>query len=717
MEKKISLEQLKNSPNVAELLDPKDLALIGDQVVNGYNIDEDSRSEWKSTIEKAMDIAKQIMEPKSFPWPGAANIKMPIITKACIEYASRTLPELIQNDKIVKGIVVGQDPEGLKQLRCDRVSRYMSYQLLTKSPDWEEGTDSLLQTLPVLGTVFKKTYYSETEKRCKSEMCVPENIVVNYNTQSLETSRRVTHTLVMYSNDILERQRRGLYLDIPITELTSSDRAYTDDEDFPINILEQHCYLDLDDDDYKEPYIVLVHKESRKVLRIVSRFKNIEEKNGKVVRIDADQYFTDYHFIRSPDGGFYSMGFGSLLLPINTTINTITNQLLDSGTLSNTQGGFLGRGLRIKNGEVKVKMGEWKVLDAASGTSIKENIFPLPVREPSSTLLQLLQLMLQEAKDLSSTTDVLLGKQPAQNVASGTISQLVDQGTKVFAAINKRVYRGQKKEYQKIYDLNFKYLSNEEYRNVLDDPEADVKKDFEPESMDIYPISDPTLSSEQQRISRASMIQQLPTVDRRAADEMVLEAMQVEDSVKKKLLPEPDPDAPPPPEVQKIMAEIQQIQAEVAKISAEATLSAEKVGIEQIKTQVDAKESEARIQEAAARVWKMQEDARHNRIKDQIQMAKMQYEGALKDANLMSSVNNDNHDKMVEQARVMQDNKKIDIDAMLRAKELEIKEKQVKSKGESQSSSTKKPSDEDILFTARLKGMSVKKVKELLNAN
>jgi len=680
----ISLEKLQNSPNVAELLDERELALIGDQVVNGYNIDEDSRAEWKATIEKAMDIAKQVMEPKSFPWPGAANIKMPIITKACIEYASRTLPELIQNDKIVKGVIVGLDPEGIKQKRCDRVSKYMSYQLLTKSPDWEEGTDSLLQTLPVLGTVFKKTYYSETEKRCKSEMCVPENIVVNYNTQSLETARRITHTLVMYANDILERQRRGLYLDIPISELTTSDQAYTDDEDFPINVLEQHCYLDLDEDDYKEPYIVLVHKESRKVLRIISRFKNVEEENGKIIKIEPKQYFTDFHFIRSPDGGFYSMGFGSLLLPINTTINTITNQLLDSGTLSNTQGGFLGRGLRIKNGEVKVKMGEWKVLDAASGTSIRDNIFPLPVREPSSTLLQLLQLMIQEAKDLSSTTDVLLGKQAAQNVSSGTISQLVDQSTKVFAAINKRVYRGQKKEYQKIYDLNFEYLTDEEYQNVLDDPEANVKTDFEPESMDIFPIADPTLSSEQQRISRAGMIQQLPTIDRRAADEMVLEAMQVDGALKKKLLPEPDPDAPPPPEVQKIMAEIQAIQADVARISAEATLQAEKVGIEQIKIQVDAKESEARIQEAAARVWKMQEDAQHNRIKDQIQLEKMRHEGSLKDANLLSAVNNDNHNKMVEQAKVMQNNKKIDIEAMLRAKELEIKEKQVHPKEENE---------------------------------
>lgn len=697
------LDAIHKSKNAAELLDDETLAIIGAQVVRGYEIDEDSRAEWKATVDKAMDIAKQIMEPKSFPWPGAANIKMPIITRACIDYASRTLPEIIPNERLVKGVVVGKDPDGSKQRRCDRVATYMSYQLLNESPDWEAGTDSLLQTLPVLGTVFKKTYYCDADKRCISEMCVPDKIVVNYSSSSLETARRVTHILTMYTNDILERQRRGLYLDdMTIEEFRPAEGSSEEDKDFPIDILEQHCYLDLDGDDYKEPYVVTVHKDTGKVLKIANRFKKIDKIEGKVAHIEPYQYFTDFHFIKSPDGGFYSMGFGSLLLPINTAINTLINMLLDSGTISNTQGGFVTRGLRIKNGEFRFKQGEWKILDAASGTNLSENIFPLPVREPSQTLYQLLGLMLNEAKDLSSTTDVLLGKQPAQNVASNTISQLVDQGTKVFTAINKRVYRSLKKEYKKLYELNYYYLKQRDYITVLDDEEADVKIDFELDTCDVHPVADPTLSSDQQRLARAGVVQQLQTVDRRAADEMVLDAMQLEASVKEKLIPAPDPQAPPPPEMMKIMAEIEQIKASVANMAQLAAIETAKVHLSQQKADQDREESDSRIQESIARVWKMQQDALHNKTKDTITATKMQHEGEIKQVKMANSIHKDQHTGAIQEIKAAQEGNKIKqkdtslaIDAMLKKQELDLKAYEIASNEKIAHFSNEGPSNEE----------------------
>ena len=650
----IQFDKLKSSTNIVDLLDEQQLAHIASVVIDGYEIDEDSRLEWKHTVDKAMEIAKQIQTKKDFPWPGAANIKMPIITRACIDYASRTLPEIIQSDRIVKASVIGND-DGTKQQRANRVTKFMSYQLLHKSPDWENGVDSLLQSLPVLGTVFKKTYYNEVEKRIVSEMCVPDRIVVNYNSTSLETARRITHVLTMYTNDVIERQHRGTFnKDIDVESLKTTDYMFTDkngqftidpsDQDMPIDVLEQHCYFDLDGDGYKEPYVVLVHKDSRQVLRIVNRFKKIERSDGKIVRIEPEHYFTDFHFIKSPDGGFYSMGFGSLLLPINTAINTLINQLIDAGTLSNTQGGFLGRGLRLKNGEFRVKMGQWKVLDAASSTKISDNVYPLPVREPSQTLFSLLGLMTQMAQDLSSSTDVLSGKQPAQNVSGNTISQLVEQGTKIFTAVNKRVYRGLKKEYQKIYELNFRNLTQKEYTKVLDDPAANVKTDFELDSLDILPVADPTLSSDQQRLQKALMIQQLQTVDRRAADAMVLDTMQVDEAQKAALLPPPDPNAPPPPEALKIQAEIQKMQAEIAKISAEATLHAEKLQLEKMKLSQDVKQSEALINEAIARMWKMQKDAAVNDAKVATTARKMQSEQEIKGLKAAESMNKTQHD-------------------------------------------------------------------------
>lgn len=647
-----SIEELKKSLNIADLLDDNKIGEIGDQVVKGYQIDEDSRAEWKESVDEAMKIAKQLMEHKTFPWDGASNIKYPLITEACINYASRTLPEIIQNERVVKASICGMDKDDVKYRRAARVSSYMSYQLLTESSDWENSTDSLLSTLPVLGTVFKKTYYDPIEGRNKSDLCIPDKVCVNYHTQSIESARRITHIITLYSNDIVERQRAGLFNeDISIASLmekgfNDSKSGYNEDADCPIDLLEQHCYLDLDEDGYKEPYVVTVHQHTKQVLRIVARFKNIEKKDKKILKITPDQYFTDFHFIRSPDGGFYSMGFGTLLLPINKSINTLINQLTDAGTLSVTQGGFLGRGLRIKNGEIKVNMHKWQVLDAASGTDIGSNVFPFPVREPSSTLMSLLSLLMQVGKDLSSTTDVMSGQQNATNVANGTINQLIEQGSKVFVAINKRVYRGLKKEYQKLYELNTKYLKQAQYVTVLDDPEADVKVDFAYGDMDIYPVADPAVSSETQRLVRAGMIQALRTADPREADTLFLQALQLDQSMIDRLLPKADPNAPPPLEQQKLEAEVYKLKAEIADMSAKAKLESERNQLEMAKIQKANEEADSRIQESASRSWKTMHDAKMNETKMVITSSKMRSEQQLKAATLAS--NND-----IKQAEVL----------------------------------------------------------------
>lgn len=629
----IDLKELKDSSNIAELLDESTLYEIGAQVASGFKIDEDSRAEWKEVVDKAMDIAKQKIEPKNHPWPNASNIKFPLISQASIQFAARVMPEIMQNDKVVHATVTGADPDGVKLRRAKRVSDYMSYQLSCESHDWEDNTDKLLQVLPVLGTVFKKTYYDASEKRNVSLLCVPDKIVVNYDTQSLESARRITHILMMYKNDIIERQRRGIFTkDIDVDMLKPSDDS-TDDTDYPIDLLEQHCFLDLDGDGYKEPYIVTVHKESNTVLRIVNRFDTIEKnKDGEVVCIEPVQYFTDFHFIRSPDGGFYSIGFGSLLLPINSAINTLINQLVDSGTLSNTQGGFLGRGLRIKNGEFKIKMGQWQVLDAAAGTNIQQNVFPLPVREPSQTLFSLLGLLLQVGKDLSSSTDVMSGKQPAQNVASGTINALVEQGAKLFTAINKRLYRSLKKEYLKLFELNSHHLDNKKYQMALDDPEADVKADFEKYSLDVKPVADPSISSDIMRLQKSLMVHNLGTVDKRAADEYTLTSMNIDRALIEKLLPPADPNAPPPPDQQLILAQIQLIQAQIAELGSKMQIESTKSAMQQQEIALKATMTDAQVNEAAVRVWKMKKDAEHGDGKIAIAAGKMQGQELLKGA-------------------------------------------------------------------------------------
>src|SRR5574343_518208 len=626
----LTIEEIQKSKNIAELLDPIALRTIAEEVIQGYKVDEESRMEWKEKLNKAMAIYNQNIEAKTEPWEGASNIKYPLIAEASIGYTSRTLPELIKNDRIVKTIVTGDDPQGLNYIRSQNTAKYVSYQLLVESDDWQDGLDHSLQMLAVQGILFKKTYYCPIEEEIRSEICVPDYICVNYDTKRLLKAPRITHILCMRQNDIVERQRAGIFCsDVALNTLIPEHIEDARDTDYEIDILEQHCWLDLDGDGYREPYIVTVHKHSATVLRIVQRFDEIirvtEGKNkGKIKRITAENYFTDYHFIRSGDGGYYSIGFGLLLYPLNASINTLMNQLIDAGTLSVTQGGFIGRGLRIRNGNFSVKMGEWKVVDAASGVDLQKSIVPLPVREPSDVLFKLLSLLMQIGENLSSTTDVLKGQQPAQNVAQGTISTLVDQGTKVFAAINKRYYRSLQKELKRIFILNSKYLSNTKYREVLQNPNLDVKADFDMSNLTVYPVADPDMSSENKRINRAIIIQQLSTFDKYAADRYRLKDVLGLDDALINMLQPPKPANPPPdPEVMKIAAQIDEIKAGIATNMEQMRLEGQKVQLKMAETQQAMKESESRIQESLARQVKMAKDAAHGEAKVLIAAQKM----------------------------------------------------------------------------------------------
>ena len=632
----IKLEKLRKSTNIAELLDEDELAKISQQVISGYEIDKESRAEWEDVIDNAMEIAKQTLEVKNFPWPKASNVKFPLITKGSIDFSSRMLPEIIKNDKVFKTSTVGLDPHGVIARRAKRVQDFMDYQLLKKSDDWEENTDRMLSVLSILGTTFKKVFYDPIEQRPVSQLCLPTKIVVNYNTESLEKARRVTHELTFFTNDIIERIRSGIYLDIDVDKLRMGDGVSEDVYDPPLDLLEQHCYLDLDDDGYKEPYIVVLHKASRQVLRIVNRFdKTVKNKKGEVKRITAKKYFVDYHFLKSPDGGFYSLGYGALLYPLNKSINSIYNQLIDSGTLHNQQSGFIGRGLRIKGGEFRMKLGEWKVLDASSGTNINQNVVPLPTKEPSNVSLQLLNQLIEVGRDLTSTNEALEGKAPAQNVAATTMLTLVEQGMKVYNAITKRIFRSLKKELNLLFEINSKHLTDEEYRNVLNDPRVTVEDDFEVGSFDVIPVADPNMASDAQRNAKAQALMSIPGLNPYETSRYFLESLQLDQNLIDKLLPKPDPNAPPPPEVMKLQAEVEKLKAQAQKDMAEAQDLQNKNQVEMEKLRIAQEESIVRNRESAARIVKMEKDAIHGDMKMELAGGKADHEAKLKELDML----------------------------------------------------------------------------------
>lgn len=509
-------------------MDDEELSSLGQVMMNDINLDLNSRIEWEERNERANKLALQVVEKKTFPWPGASNVKFPLITIAAMQYHSRAYPALISNNEVVKCKVYGKDDDGEMHKRADRISRHMTYQVMEEDEGWEENTDKTLLVQAISGTAIKKSYFDPVKGHNVSELVLPNDFVVNYYTKSIPESPRVSHRILLSSNDLHERQVRGLFLKIndeppPTTPAQSmltnaredaqGVRMPTGDPDTPFEFFETHFWHDFDEDGYKEPYIAYIRRDTSKIYRIVARYfeDSIEYHNGEIIRIKPEQYFTKYGFVPSPDGGFYDLGYGVLLGPTNDSVNTIVNQLIDAGTMSVTGGGFLGRGVKIKGGDYSFKPHEWKRVDS-TGDDLRANIFPLPIRDPNGVSFQLLQLLINYGERIAGATDIMTGVSPGQNTPAETSRNTMEQGMKVFNGIYKRTWRAMKEEFQKLYRLNQLYLPSEpvefEYNNELsfvlpDDYSMDMKL--------VKPAADPNVVSDSQRQMQAQAVLQLAT--------------------------------------------------------------------------------------------------------------------------------------------------------------------------------------------------------------
>ena len=477
---KLSMKTILGSPNVAEHLDDSALTTIGSNVVQEFLLDKQSRSIWEKRVEEATKLALQVAETKSFPWPNASNIKFPLITIAALQFHSRAYPALLPSETIVKidnpSLPEGQiDPSQMQKIkqqidRNARIEKHMSYQVLQEDECWEPEMDKVLITLPIIGCAFKKTYWNFEEDHPISENILAKDFVVSYWTKNLQDCTRQTHILYLSKNDVIARQRKGMWLDFAMEQpqviqpddLTLAQNksqgvdAPTYDPATPYEFLEQHRWEDLDGDGYKEPYIVTVHKDTNKVVRIVANyFADSIKRNDKdeIINIKPESYFTKYSFIPSPDGGFYDIGFGILLGPLNESINTIINQLVDAGTMANTAGGFLSRGIKIRGGNYNFAPMEWKHVDS-TGEDLAKGIYPLPVREPSQVLFTLLQTLVNYGERIVGATDIMVGQNVGQNTPAETSRTMAENGNKVFAGIFKRIHRSLRDS------INFTYQKN-----------------------------------------------------------------------------------------------------------------------------------------------------------------------------------------------------------------------------------------------------------------
>ena len=541
------IEQLLDyiaSDNIAEDLDEETLVKIGSQVVEGYDTDRSDRAPWEDKMKKAMDLALQNAKEKTFPWKGASNVMMPVITEAIIQYNSRMYPALIPPVDIVKPRVVGFDPDGEKNRSGIRVSKHMSYQILEESDTWEDEMDWGLIVQPLLGNMYKKTYRDEVTGQNISEALSPHEFVLCNGAKSVQSSFRKTHYFDMTANEVKIKQLMGEYRDIELCKPESDDsdkpesrRQSAQDDSTGHKILEQHTWYDLDGDGLMEPYICTVDHKSRQVLKVVAGYNedSIYTDGETVFEVKQEQYFTKYGFIPNPDGSIMDLGLGQLMGPMNEQINDTINRLNDAGTLSNTGGWLLGRGIKIKGGEIKRRIGQYTSVPT-SGVDLARNVVHFPKSEPSPVLFNLLGMMMNAAQRIGSTLDSQVGENPGQNQKATTTMAVQEEGKRIFSGIYKRNHRALNKELKRWYYLNSVNMDSQEYLNILDgvpDEErqqvgdAIYRADYNPKAVNIVPAADSNYTPQQMKMAKAnSLVQKIGTglVNPQVAMQRALEA-------------------------------------------------------------------------------------------------------------------------------------------------------------------------------------------------
>jgi len=517
---KPDLRKMVEEINLALTMDEQTLSKISSQVSDGFEYDMESRREWETNLEDWTKLSLQIREEKTFPWPKASNVKYPLLSTASMQFNARSYPSLVPSTgDVVKVEVIGKDKTGEKLEKAKRVGTFLSYQVLNEMDGWEEDMDKLLMMLPIVGTIFKKTYYDSVKKKNKSELVLPKNLVVNYWAKCLSDAERVSEIIEMTPRVVKSRQMSKVFRDVELgdpqtmnLDVAPGGSYGRQDGTVPYQIIEQHTYYDLDGDGYEEPYIVTFERNSKAVLRVCARFDDSgihTDDEGNLQEICPIEYYTKFSFIPNPDGGFYDIGFGLLLSPLNESVNTLINQLIDSGTLNTLQGGFLGKGLKLKMGETKFLPGEWKTINSTAD-DMRKQILPIPTKEPSPVLFQLMGTLITSGKELASVAEIFTGKMPGQNTPATTTMATVEQGMKVFTAVYKRVYRALKEEFKKLYALNGIYFDQEKYEAILDEPVG--LDDFNNDSYDICPGADPTTATQSEKLMKAQgLMELLPT--------------------------------------------------------------------------------------------------------------------------------------------------------------------------------------------------------------
>ena len=493
--------------NLADALDDDVLGMLSSELIGLYEEDKESRQDWYEAFTKGLDLLGIKSEERTQPFQGASGVDHPILSEAVTQFQAQAYKELLPPGGPVQVQVVGdQNPEIATQ--STRVKEFMNYQISHVMEEYDPEMDSMLFYLPLSGSAFKKVYFDTMLNRAVSQFVKAEDLVVSYSTTDLSTSPRVTHVMSMTKNDLLKMQLNGTYSDVDlmqnpgtitpnevkekIEELEGVNPTYTENNEL-YTILEMHVDLrltEIEDHGFACPYIVTVCEDMNQILAIR---RNWEEGDPLYKKVD---YFVQYKFL--PGLGFYGFGLIHMIGGLTKSVTAILRQLIDAGTLANLPAGFKARGMRIQGEDEPLQPGEFRDVDVA-GATIKDSLLPLPYKEPSAVLSQLLGVLVDSGRRFASIADMQVGDIGSQQLPVGTTIAMLERGTKVMSAIHKRLHFAQKKEFKLLAKIYSKYLPPEYPYMTEGGQQVIMAQDFD-DRVDVLPVSDPNIFSMAQRV-------------------------------------------------------------------------------------------------------------------------------------------------------------------------------------------------------------------------
>ena len=508
--------------NLAELLPDDVLDPVGNDMVQNYMDYKASRKDWEESYKTGLDLLGFKYENRTEPFQGASGATHPVLAEAVTQFQAQAYKELLPADGPVRTQVIGLKNPGTEQ-QAQRVKDYMNYLIMDEMQEYEAEFDSMLFHLPLAGSTFKKVYYDVPMARVVSKFVPADELVVPYTATSLDDAESIIHVIKMSENELRKQQVNGFYRDVDLSPPGNVEQNSVEKKEKELDgtkkvgkqetmytLLECHVNLDLEGFEevgdnneptgIKLPYIVTVEEGSRVVLSIRRNYAPDDLKKNKI------QYFVHFKFL--PGLGFYGFGLIHMIGGLSRTATAALRQLLDAGTLSNLPAGFKQRGVRVRDEASPIQPGEFKDVDAPGG-SLRDAFFPLPYKEPSQTLLNLLGIVVQAGQRFAAIADMQVGD-GNQAAAVGTTVALLERGSRVMSAIHKRCYAAMKTEFKLLSKVVAQYLPPEYPYDVIGGQRNIKQTDFD-DRIDIIPVADPNIFSMSQRITLAQTQLQIAT--------------------------------------------------------------------------------------------------------------------------------------------------------------------------------------------------------------